>query len=81
MREPGPGFWGYAREHIEDGCVIGGRPEKVVSAMDGDIQAAGKLLAELREAYRRLPQHVQADVAHLLRESTLQAQPSSECAS
>ena len=68
-------------EHIEDGPAIGGRPEKVVSAVDGDIQAAGRLLAELREAYRRLPPQVQANVAHLLRESTLQTQLSSKCAS
>jgi len=43
--------------------------------MDGDIEAAGKLLADLRESYRRLPQHIQAHIACLLRESTLQAQP------
>ena len=81
MRELAPGSWGHAEEHIEDGAAIGGHPEKVVSAMDGDIQAAGKLLAELREAYRRLPQHVQADVAHLLRGGTAQTQPGSKCAS
>jgi len=40
--------------------------------MDGDIQAAEKLLAELREAYRRLPQHIRVHIAHLLRESTRQ---------
>jgi hypothetical protein len=39
-----------------------------------DIQSAGKLLAELREAYRSLPQHIQVRVACLLRESTLPAQ-------
>lgn len=49
-------------------------PEQVVGAMNGDIQAAGKLLAELREAYRGLPQHIQVHVAYLLRESTLQTQ-------
>ena len=49
-------------------------PEQV-DAMDGDIEAAGKLLADLRESYRRLPQHIQAHIACLLRESTLQAQP------
>ncbi len=43
--------------------------------MNGDLQAAGKLLAELREAYRGLPKHIQVQVACLLRESTLQKQP------
>jgi len=43
--------------------------------MDGDIQTAGQLLAELREAYRGLPQDIQVHVAYLLRESTLQTQP------
>jgi uncharacterized membrane-anchored protein YhcB (DUF1043 family) len=37
-----------------------------------DIQAAGELLEELREAYRRLPQHMKEHVTYLLRESTLQ---------
>ena len=41
----------------------------VVRAMNDDIQAAGKLLAELREAYRGLPKHMQERVANLLRES------------
>ncbi len=49
--------------------------------MDGDIQAAGKLLAELRESYRRLPQNIQAHVACLLRESTLLTQPGNKCVS
>jgi hypothetical protein len=49
--------------------------------MDGDIQAAGKLLAELRESYRRLPQHIQVHIAHLLRESTLLTQPGNKCVS
>ena len=43
--------------------------------MNGDIQAAGKLLAELREAYRGLPPDIQVHVAYLLRESTLQTPP------
>jgi hypothetical protein len=50
-------------------------PEQVVGVMNGDIQAAGKLLAELREAYRGLPQHIQVHVTYLLRESTLQNNP------
>jgi uncharacterized membrane-anchored protein YhcB (DUF1043 family) len=37
-------------------------------------ESSGKLLAELREAYRRLPQHIQVCVVSLLRESTLQKQ-------
>jgi hypothetical protein len=41
----------------------------VVRAMNDDIQGAGKLLAELREAYRGLPKHMQERVANLLRES------------
>jgi hypothetical protein len=49
-------------------------PEKVVGAMNGDIEAAGKLLAELRVAYRDLPQQLQVHVAHLMRESLLHQQ-------
>jgi hypothetical protein len=49
--------------------------------MDGDIQAAGKLLAELRESYRRPPQHIQVHIACLLRESTLLTQAGNKCAS
>jgi hypothetical protein len=37
-------------------CLAGPKQE---GAMDGDIQATEKLLVELREAYRRLPQHIQ----------------------
>ena len=35
--------------------------------MNVDLQAAGELLAELRNAYRILPRHLQGDVAHVLR--------------
>jgi hypothetical protein len=45
-----------------------------------DIQSAGKLLEQLREAYRSLPQHIRKHVAYLLRESILQKQPD-KCAS
>jgi hypothetical protein len=45
-----------------------------------DIQSAGKLLEELREAYRRLPQHIKEHVACLLRDSILKKQPG-KCAS
>jgi uncharacterized membrane-anchored protein YhcB (DUF1043 family) len=45
-----------------------------------DIQSAGKLLEQLREAYRSLPQHIRKHVASLLRESILQKQPD-KCAS
>jgi hypothetical protein len=51
-----------------------GLVQQEVGAMNGDIQAAAKLLAELREAYRGLPRHIQVHVRHLLRESTLQKQ-------
>ena len=54
-------------------------PEQVEVAMN-DIQSAGKLLEELREAYRSLPQHIKEHVAYLLRESILQKQPD-KCAS
>ena len=67
----------HVKEHIEDGPRVVAGPEQV-EAMDGDIEAAGKLLAELRESYRRLPQHIQAHIACLLRESTLLAQPGNE---
>jgi hypothetical protein len=48
--------------------------------MNHEIQAAGNLLAELREAYQGLPQHVQAQVKCLLRENSLQKQSGDECA-
>ena len=48
-------------------------PERVVGAMN-DIEVARRLLAELREAYWGLPQHIQVHVACLLRESTLHRQ-------
>jgi hypothetical protein len=36
--------------------------------MNGDIQGARKLLAELREGFRALPEHIQVDLSCLLRE-------------
>lgn len=36
------------------------------STMNGDIQAARKLLDDLRRAYRSLPRHSQAAVTHVL---------------
>jgi hypothetical protein len=39
--------------------------------MNGDIQAARKLLSELREAYQSLPKHLQLHITYLLRESAL----------
>lgn len=66
-------------EYLEDGLrALAGR-EQVV-CMNGDIQAAGRLLAELREAYQSLPKHIQVHITYLLRESTLQAQPGEKCA-
>lgn len=47
--------------------------------MNGDIQAAGQLLAELREAYQSLPKHIQVHITSLLRESTQQTQPGGKC--
>jgi len=70
----------HSKELIEDGPQVLAGPEQV-DAMDGDIQAAGKLLAELRESYRRLPQHIQVHIAHLLRESTLLTQAGNKCVS
>jgi hypothetical protein len=46
-----------------------------------DVQTAGKLLQELREAYRSLPRHVKEQVTYLLRESMLQKQPGDQRAS
>jgi hypothetical protein len=43
--------------------------------MNGDIQAARKLLRELREAYQGLPRPSQLCVAQLLRESAIETQP------
>ena len=45
-----------------------------------DIQSARKLLEELREVYRSLPQHIKERVAYLLRDSILQRQ-ADKCAS
>jgi hypothetical protein len=42
--------------------------------MNGEIQAAGKLLGELRRAYQGLPQHIKVHVKCLLREKSLQKQ-------
>jgi hypothetical protein len=61
-------------EHIEDGPRVLAGQEQLEVAMN-DIQSAGKLLEELREAYRTLPQHINERVAYLLRESILQKQP------
>jgi hypothetical protein len=36
--------------------------------MNGDIRAAAKLLAELRDAYRNLPQPTQFRIRYLLRD-------------
>ena len=52
--------------------------EEAVFAMNGDIQSARRLLADLRTAYRGLPRHVQVRVARLLR---LGAIPPGECRS
>jgi hypothetical protein len=48
-------------------------PEPVVRAMN-DTEVARRLLAELREAYWGLPQHIQVHVACLLRDSALHRQ-------
>ena len=37
--------------------------------MNGDIQAARKLLSDLREAYQGLPAHLQLRITCLLREN------------
>jgi hypothetical protein len=42
--------------------------------MNGDLEAAGQLLAELRAAYRTLPQDIQVHVTHFLRERLLHQQ-------
>lgn len=49
--------------------------------MNSDIQPAGILLAELREAYRSLPKPIQVRVANLLRKSAMEEEPGEECAS
>jgi hypothetical protein len=46
--------------------------------MNDEIQPAGKLLAELREAYRGLSQHNQGHVKCLLCEPSPQKQPGDE---
>jgi hypothetical protein len=61
-------------ERTEDGPRVLAGPEQVEVAMN-DIQSARKLLEELREAYRGLPQQVKERVARLLRESIVQTQP------
>jgi hypothetical protein len=42
--------------------------------MNHETQVARKLLAELREAYQGLPEHIQGHVKCLLRENSLQKQ-------
>jgi hypothetical protein len=42
--------------------------------MNGEIQAAGKLLGKLRRAYQGLPQQIKVHIKYLLRESSLQKQ-------
>jgi hypothetical protein len=56
-------------------------PEQVAGAMNGDIQAAAKLLMELRETYQSLPQHIQLHLTYLLRESSQQKQSGDKGAS
>jgi hypothetical protein len=63
------------RKSIKDGSPGLAGPEQVVGTMNGNIQAAAKLLEELREAYRGLAKHIQVHVRRLLRESALQRQP------
>jgi hypothetical protein len=48
--------------------------------MNREIQAPGILLAELREAYQSLPQHIQGQVRCLLREGSSQKPSGDECA-
>jgi hypothetical protein len=49
--------------------------------MNNEMYFAENLLAELREAYRGLPRHMQVRVACLLRESAPQQQSDAELAS
>ena len=42
--------------------------------MNNEIDLADNLLAELKEAYRSLPRHMQVRIASLLRESAPQQQ-------
>ena len=61
---------GSLKAKVRSASVAG--PEQVVDAMNGDIQAAAKLLVELREAYRGLPKDIQEHVTCLLRECSRQ---------
>ena len=49
-----------------------------VNIMNNEIYLAKNLLAELREAYRGLPRHMQVRVASLLRESAPKQQSDAE---
>ena len=49
--------------------------------MNNEIDLADNLLAELKEAYRSLPRHMQVRIASLLRESAPQQQSDAELAS
>ena len=52
-----------------------------VNTMNNEIDLADNLLAELKEAYRSLPRHMQVRIASLLRESAPQQQSDAELAS
>jgi len=43
--------------------------------MNGDLQAARKLLSELREGYQSLPRHLQLRITYVLREGVCADDP------
>lgn len=75
-------FFGAASppDVLKYGPLVLAGPEQVGHNMN-DIQTAGKLLAELREAYRSLPRHLQEHVTCFLHESTLEQQNGEKVAS
>jgi hypothetical protein len=76
--------WSFDRAPIVVPNITGaarkGWPRQV-KTLNNEMKPASNLLAELREAYRNLPRHMQVRVAVLLRESAHQEELEVELAS
>ena len=69
-----PELGDHALKHVLRRANEVGRTQNGWWGAMNDIEVARRLLTELREAYGVLPQHIQVQVACLLRESTLPRQ-------
>jgi hypothetical protein len=67
-------------DRVEDETKVDRGDKTGGGDMNREIQAPGILLAELREAYQSLPQHIQGQVRCLLREGSSQKPSGDECA-